>query len=84
MEETAFEQALEPETGQMEYAVDKLTVEWAIQQLPDELKEVVILYYFQELKLAEIAKVTQTGLPLVKYRIRQAKKQLALLLDKDG
>ena len=70
MEETAFEQALEPETGQMEYAVDKLTVEWAIQQLPDELKEVVILYYFQELKLAEIAKVTQTGLPLVKYRIR--------------
>lgn len=84
MEETAFEQALEPEAGQMDHAVDKLTVEWAIQQLPEELKEVVILYYFQELKLAEIAKVTQTGLPLVKYRIRQAKKQLALLLDKDG
>lgn len=82
VEETEFERTLEPETNQMEHVLDKLTIEWAIQQLPEELKEVVVLYYFQELKLAEIAKIMQTGLPLVKYRIRQAKKRLGQLLEK--
>lgn len=63
--------------------LDRLMMEEALSNLSEELREVVILYYFQELKLAEIANVLQIGLPLVKYRIRQAKIQLRELLKKE-
>ncbi|MDE7313663.1 MAG: RNA polymerase sigma factor [Eubacterium sp.] len=53
----------------------------ALETLPDEFREVVILYYFQQLKLSEIADVLNIGLPLVKYRLRQAKKQLKALFE---
>ena len=58
-------------------------MEQAVKQLPDELSEVLMLYYFQELKLTEIADMLRIGLPLVKYRFRQAKKQLEKLLREE-
>ena len=42
------------------------------------------LYYFQELKLTEISDTLQIGLPLVKYRLQKARKQLEELLGKEG
>lgn len=60
--------------------LDGLTVQAALDSLPAELKEVIVLYYFQDLKLAEIAKILKVGLPLVKYRIKQAKMHLERLL----
>ena len=68
----------------MEHVLNKFTVERALRQLPDTLREVVILYYFQELKLKEISDVLHISLSLVKYRIRQAKKQLENILSKEG
>lgn len=62
----------------------KLEVECALEQLSYELKDVVILYYFQELKLSEIASVLDIGLPLVKYRMRQAKIQLGNILGREA
>lgn len=67
-----------------ETVIEKMTMDWALKQLPEELREILILYYFQELKLSEIADALQIGLPLVKYRIRQAKTQLETLLRKEG
>ena len=67
-----------------ENVLDKILIEQVLKQLPDELSEIVTLYYFQELKLTEISDTLQIGLPLVKYRLRQARKQLAKLLGKDG
>ena len=64
-----------------EKVAERLDMEQALRKLPEELREVLILYYFQELKLREIAKVLQIGLPLAKYRIKRAKEQLALLLE---
>lgn len=69
---------------QMENALNKVFMEQAFKQLPDELREVLILHYFQELKLTEISDTLQIGLPLVKYRLRRAKKQLAALLREEG
>ncbi len=40
----------------------------------------VILYYFQELKLKEIANMLCIGLPLAKYRLGQARKRLKQIL----
>lgn len=54
----------------------------AVAMLPPDLREVIILYYFQELKLREIASILEIGLPLVKYRLKKAKERLEKLLDK--
>lgn len=58
-------------------------VEQVLEQLPDESREVLTLYYFQELKLTEISDTLQIGLPLVKYRLQKARKQLRELLGKE-
>ena len=63
--------------------LDRITVETALNSLPDELREVIVLYYFQELKLTEISEVLQIGLPLVKYRIKQARMRLEQLLKEE-
>lgn len=67
-------------TGQMD---EKIQVEWALRQLPEEFREIIILYYFQELKGKEIAALLRIGLPLVKYRLRRAKELLEKLLGEE-
>ena len=49
-------------------------------ELPEDLQEVVILHYFQDLKLKEVADIIGIGLPLVKYRIGKAKELLSVYL----
>lgn len=80
VEETELSAKIESVASPAEDVFNKLMVEWALGQLPDELSEVVILYYFQEMKLMEIASILHISLPLVKYRLRQARLQLAKLL----
>lgn len=63
--------------------LDKLAIQDALIELPGELREIVVLYYFQGLKLAEISDVLHIGLPLVKYRMKQAKLKLEDLLKED-
>lgn len=84
MEEMELVRGAGPKEYPMEDVLNKLTVEWALKQLSEELREVVILYYFQELKMTEIADALQIGLPLVKYRLRQAKMQLGRILGEEG
>lgn len=62
----------------------KLEVENALEHLSNELRDVVVLYYFQDLKLSEIAHILKIGLPLVKYRMKQAKIQLRKYLEREG
>lgn len=58
-------------------------VEWALHKLPSEFREVVVLYYFQEMKLREIGELLDIGLPLVKYRIKRAKEMLGEMLGEE-
>ncbi|MDE5863994.1 MAG: RNA polymerase sigma factor, partial [Lachnospiraceae bacterium] len=76
----AMEELPEQEENPMEEITDRLDIEIAVAGLPDELSEVVILYYFQDRKLKEIAEILQIGLPLVKYRMKKAKELLGLRL----
>lgn len=71
-----------PETP-MEAAEERLVVEQALARLPEELREVVILHFFQNLKLREISEILQVGLPLVKYRMRRAKELLKTYLGEE-
>lgn len=68
---------------QIEEMQDRLFIEEALRRLPDELKEVVVLYYFQEMKLREIAVILNIKLPLVKYRMKRAKEMLEKILSEE-
>lgn len=59
----------------------KLDVEKAIEDLPEELKEITILFFFQELKQKEIAELLDIKLSLVKYRVARAKEILLKTLE---
>ena len=61
----------------------KICIEQALDKLLPELREVVILFYFQECKLVEIADILQISLPLVKYRLRRAREELKQMLRKE-
>ena len=54
-----------------------------LEKLPPELREVTVLYFFQDLKQTEIAAILGIGLPLVKYRLKRAKALLAGYLGKE-
>ena len=62
----------------------RMDVHLALEQLPQELREVTILYFFQEVKQREIAKILGISLPLTKYRLKRAKELLACYLGKEG
>ena len=55
----------------------RIDIERALEQLPEEIKEIVILFFFQELKQKEIADLLNIKLSLVKYRVSKAKELLA-------
>lgn len=66
---------------------DEITLKEGIMQelsrLKEDFKEVVLLYYFQNLKLREIAKILGIKLSLVKYRLSESKKILKNNMDKE-
>ncbi|MCM1127013.1 MAG: RNA polymerase sigma factor [Lachnospiraceae bacterium] len=63
-----------PETGEerMGKVEERLMMEEALWHLPEALREVLILRFFQELKIREIAKILDIGVPTVKYRLKKA------------
>ena len=82
-EEIPMSELPEAPVFQMEALDLRLDVRRALEKLPPELREVTILYFFQELKQRQIAKILGIGLPLVKYRIKRAKELLAGYLGKE-
>ncbi len=83
LEEQSTEVQNSLQHSETEEIFNKITVEAALNSLPDELREVIVLYYFQELKLAEISDILQIGQSLVKYRVKQAKMRLEKLLREE-
>ena len=52
----------------------KLIVSEAVMSLPLQFREVVILYYYREFTMKEIAEIIHTKNKNIEYRIRKAKK----------
>ena len=67
-----------PELGQKnsEEMSGRLEIEQAVRNLPEEIRETAILFFFQELKQKEIANLLHISLSLVKYRIGRARELL--------
>lgn len=63
-----------------EHFEEYIDVRLALDSLPQEIREVAILFFCQEIKQKEIAKILGIGVPLVKYRIRKARELLRRLI----
>lgn len=72
-----MEELPEQPDSRMDSLETQLDVRRVLEQMPEELREVTLLYFFQNLKQREIARILGIGLPLVKYRIRRAKDYLS-------
>jgi RNA polymerase sigma factor (sigma-70 family) len=55
---------------------EQLIVADAVLSLPITFREVIILYYFKELTIREIAAIINTSESTIKYRLKSAKKRL--------
>ena len=81
--EVIMEELPEQPDYSMNDLAEYMDVHHALNDLPFELREIAILFFFQQLKQKEIAKILGIGLPLVKYRIRKAKELLVLYLGEE-
>ncbi len=61
----------------------KVSIEQEISRLPEEFQEVILLHYFQDLKIREIAEILGINISLVKYRLSESKKMLGKSIDKE-
>lgn len=71
-------------SNDVERTLNKVFLESAVHALPKELKEVIVLYYLEGFKIAEIADELQISISLVKYRLTNARKQLELFGREEG
>lgn len=73
-----------PEGSQKSADTDtKLTVGEAVSTLVPELREVIILYYYQGFTQKEISDLLRLPLSTITYRLRAAKSQLKSILKED-
>lgn len=59
------------------------SVQAALNELPQDQKEVIILRFYHDLKLREIAQIMNSRLSATKYRLGQGLKTLSKLLSKE-
>lgn len=79
--EVLLDELPETEDCCMENVDIRMDIEQTVDGLPDEIKEVTILFFFQGLKQREIAELLDIKLSLVKYRIGKAKQILSENLE---
>lgn len=70
----------QPQTGNLE---QKIEVQMALESLPEEIREVAVLFFLQERKQKDIARILGVGVPLVKYRIRKARELFTAYFGKE-
>lgn len=81
--EIPVEQIAESADCGTEHLDGKIDIQAALDGLPDEIREVAVLFFVQERRQKEIARILGIGLPLVKYRIRKARELLLAYLGKE-
>ena len=80
-----MEQAKLPEEVYIERAYEKEdTVTRCLEQLPENIRVVLQLRYYEELSLKEIAAITDTNLSTVKTRLYNGLEKLKILLKEGG
>lgn len=60
-----------------------LSIRGKINILPDIQKNAIILYYYHDIKIKDIAKIEGVSLPTAKSRLKQGKDKLRKLIDEE-
>lgn len=68
----------------LEQKADHLDLHQAIQALPVETKTIVLLHYFEDMTLKQIAQITETNESTVKSRLYSGLKKLRLSLEEES
>ena len=63
---------------------NKEAVEKYLNLIDNKYREVLILYFFEELSYEEIAKILQVPVSTVGVRLRRAKEKIKMLMEKDN
>ena len=58
-------------------------IKTALNKLPEDQKEVIILRFYHDFKLKDIAQIMNSGLSVTKYRLNHGLKTLSKLLSKE-
>ena len=74
----------DPAHKPLEQKADHLDLHQAIQQLPVETKTIVLLHYFEDMTLKQIAQITETNESTVKSRLYSGLKKLRLSLEEES
>ena len=59
------------------------SLEWVLNKIDKDLKEVVVLYYYDELAVGEIADILQIPVGTVKSRLSRARTQIGVIIEKE-
>ena len=59
-----------------ERTIESLYVREAVEKLPSDIRELIIMYYFLDMKQREIADICNISLELVKYRLKKGKEMI--------
>lgn len=72
------------EQGPEERVLNQMYLTMALEELSEIEREIVILRYYQDLRLKEITQILQMPVSTVRYRLKQAKKQMQEKLNSKG
>ena len=72
------------QTIETSFDEEQIMIKELVHTLPKELKEVVILRFYQELKFRDIADILQITVSLAKYRVKRAVEILREELERGG
>ena len=81
MEREGLESRAAPATDPLGPVVDRVVINEALLGLPEEFREMIVLHYFQGMKVSEAAEVLGIGVSLAKYRLREGKARIKRLLE---
>ena len=61
----------------------KNSIDKALKELPEKQKEVIILKYYEDLKIKDISKILDEKVPTIKSRLKQGIEKLSRYLGKE-
>jgi RNA polymerase sigma-70 factor (ECF subfamily) len=60
---------------------DKVVIKEALNKLSEKQREIIILRFYQDLKIKDIAKIMNSGVSITKYRLKKAMEVIGLYLE---
>ena len=70
-------------TGEADTYDVENSLDWVLNKIDKDLKEIVILYYYDELSVNEIAEILEIPIGTVKSRLSRAREQIGKIIKKE-